>query len=466
MNRILLSIWLVLIWAVPPGTILAASLPLRVSGEITLKGENSLVGETLVEKDGTLILERGCRITAEEGSALNVQGKLYIKGSDHERVVIGRDGDGRWKGISFLAGSGGKITGLDLSRAMTGISVTAANVEISHSTVTDCGKGLHLVREGGTVVDDVGFIGNSTGIAVELKSRATINRSLFKKNDVGVAIASGGLPVITSNRFEGNGIGVQVYQRYPEGIRGNLFEGNRIGVRFYQNGPDTMVERNLFEDNTEAAILAVSFSSPRIINNMMRGGRFGVFANQFSSPTITNNVVKEMKEAIHLSKKNASEIRDNVISRSEVGIFLDFSSYPLLRNNFLDRNRTHIKLGRFQSSHWESSAGSKEYVIRTAAKFGSRNPKIVEAPVEFPDGVDATANSWGSATLDEMKAKGPHADISTLYDGYDLPEVTYEGFGKQKYRIDKIFYAPWLGARGAGTGLSGWKGKRGELHVP
>ncbi|GBE15333.1 MAG TPA: hypothetical protein ENH32_07290 [Proteobacteria bacterium] len=466
MNRVLVAIWLVLICAVPAGTALAGPIPGRVAGEITLNGENSLTGATVVAKTGTLILEKGCRITAMDGSGLTVQGRLYIRGTAHERVVIGPDGTGRWKGITFLAGSEGRLTGLDLSRAITGISVIAAEVEISHSTVTQCKKGMYLVREGSTAVDDVRFIGNGTGIAVELKSRGIINRSLFEKSDIGVAIASGGLPAITSNRFEKNKIGVQVSQRYPGGIQGNIFRGNGTGVRLYQNGPDTVVERNLFEDNSDAAILAVSFSSPRIINNMMSGGRFGVFANQFSSPIIKNNVLKGMKEAIHLNKKNVSEIRDNVISRSDVGIFLDFSSYPLLRNNFLDRNRIHIKLGRFQSSNWESSAGSREYVMRTAAKLGSRNPKLAEVPVKFPDGVDATGNSWSSATLDEMKAKGPNADISTLYDGYDLPEVTYEGFGEQKYRIDKIFYDPWLGGAGAGTGLSGWKGKKGELNVP
>ena len=62
-----------------------------------------------------------------------------------------------------------------------------------------------------------------------------------------------------------------------------------------------------------------------------------------------------------------------------------------------------------------------------------------------------------------MKSKGEAGEISSLYDGYDMPQVTYEGFGDESYRLDKIIYMPVLDTGPVSAGLLGWKGNADEL---
>ncbi len=443
-----------------------APLPASVGERLVVSGERLLSGDLTVKKGGTLILEKGCLIRAEEGAAMTILGTLEIRGVEEAPVVITGIGEGKWEGISFLSGSGGTITGLDLSGAKAGISIIAAKVDVSDSVISRNEKGVYLVREASAILHGIKFNGNRLGVAAEMKSTGTISRCTFRKNDIGIGVASGARPVISMNRFEENRLGIQVMQRYPESIRENMFENNDIAARLYQNGPDTVLERNIFVNNTTGAIMALSYSSPTIFNNRIESGRYGILANQFSSPTIRNNVIIGLEEGVHLNKKNSSTMTGNIISDSAVGLFLDFSSYPIIRENLFDGNRTNIKLGKFQSSHWEASAGSKKFVMQTASRLGSRNPKLGQGPEEFPESVDATGNAWDRDTMAQMEKNGDDANISTLYDGHDLPEVTYEGFGEQKYRLDRIMYKPWLEGPPPVAGLTGWKGRADELDLP
>ena len=194
----------------------------------------------------------------------------------------------------------------------------------------------------------------------------------------------------------------------------------------------------------------------------MSGGKYGIFANQFSSPIILDNRVQKMEEAVHLNKKNASRFEGNVLADSKVGMFIDFSSYPHIRDNLFTGNDLHIKLGKFQSSNWEARAGSKRMVMQTAAQAGSRNPRLAQGPEDFPEVVDAVDNWWDRKTVGEMKSEGEAAEISSLYDGNDMPQVTYEGFGEESYALDKILYWPVLEKDPVTAGLKGLKGRTGE----
>ena len=444
--------------AAPP-----TSLPETITGELVLTGLNLMEKSVTIAKEGVLILEAGARLQAAPDTVLTVHGTLRVDGTEDKPVEISSADGTRWKGITLLTGAMGTVKNGRISRAEKGISVLAARIEMDSVSVNGCETGIHLIREAAARIKGVRLTGNKVGLAAEMRSTGEISGCLFKDNSIGLGIASGAAPVVAGNRFTGNGLGVQVLQRYPGKIEGNIFEGNKIGVRLYQNGPDTVVEKNRFAGNSDAAVLAVSYTSPVIRNNYMTGGKYGIYANQFSSPVIENNVIRETEQAVHLNKKNISQVKGNVLADSGVGIFCDFSSYPLIRDNLFSGNGKHLMLGKFQSSNWESRAGSKNFVMETAARQGSRNPRLGQGPKTFPEAVDATGNWWDEKTLKEMTEKGEDADISTLYDGHDLPEVTYEGFGEETYRIDKILYLPALETEPETAGLRGWEGTADEL---
>ncbi len=438
-------------------------VPENITGELILTGQHLMEKSVTVAKDGVLVLKAGARLQAAPDTALNVQGILRIDGSEDKPVEISSADGAVWKGITMLTGAKGVITHGRILRAQKGISVLAARLDVSETTISGSETAIHLVREAVAEIKGVRFTDNKVGLAAEMRSTGQISGCLFEGNNVGLGIASGGTPTVKGNRFVGNGLGIQVLQRYPGKIEGNIFEGNKAGIRLYQNGPDTIVERNRFVNNTDAAVLALSYTSPVIRNNYMTAGKYGIYANQFSSPTIADNVIREMEEAVHLNKKNLSQIKGNVVADSGIGIFCDFSSYPLIRGNLFSGNGSHLKLGKFQSSNWESRAGSKNFVLETAVRQNSRNPRLGQGSMEFPEAVDATGNWWDKKTLREMTEKGADADISTLYDGHDLPEVTYEGFGEESYLLDKVIYLPALETEPEAAGLKGWKGTVDEL---
>ncbi len=473
MNRCVLKgvVFLVMVWLLPvtvhpvfgQDPVLQAPVPETITGELVLTGQHLMEKSVTVAKDGVLILEAGARIVVAPDTSLTVQGTFRVHGSKDKPVELSSPDGSVWKGITMLAGARGEITNGRILRAQKGISILAARLEISGTTISGSETAIHLVREAVAEIIGVRFTDNKVGLAAEMRSTGEISGCLFKDNNVGLGIASGGTPTVKGNRFVGNGLGIQVLQRYPGKIEGNIFEGNKAGIRLYQNGPDTIVERNRFVNNADAAVLALSYTSPVIRNNYMTAGKYGIYANQFSSPTIADNVIREMEEAVHLNKKNHSQIKGNVVADSGIGIFCDFSSYPLIRDNLFSGNGSHLKLGKFQSSNWESRAGSKNLVLETAARQNSRNPRLGQGPIEFPEAVDATGNWWDKQTLREMIEKGADADISTLYDGHDLPEVTYEGFGEESYRLDKVLYLPALETDPESAGLKGWKGTVDEL---
>jgi parallel beta-helix repeat protein len=439
------------------------TVPEEITGEMVLTEQHLMEKNVTVAKEGVLILEAGARLQAAPDTVLTVHGTLHVNGLEGNPVEISSADGTNWKGITLLTGAQGVVTNGRILRAKKGISVLAARIEIIETAIMGSETAIHLIREATAEIKRVRLTGNKVGLAAEMRSTGEISGSLFKDNNVGLGIASGATPVVKGNRFEGNGLGVQVLQRYSGKIEGNIFEGNKIGVRLYQNGPDTIVERNRFANNSEAAVLALSYTSPVIRNNYMTGGKYGIYANQFSSPFIVDNVIREMEQAVHLNKKNISQVKGNVVAGSGIGIFCDFSSYPLIRDNLFSDNGKHLMLGKFQSANWESRAGSKNFVLETATRLGSRNPRLGQGPKVFPEAVDATGNWWDEKTIKEMTEKGMDANISTLYDGHDLPEVTYEGFGEETYRLDKILYLPALETKPETAGLKGWAGTADEL---
>jgi parallel beta-helix repeat protein len=372
-------------------------------------------------------------------------------------------GEEPWQGIGIYNGGKGEIDHLELSGAKVGIAMIASEMAITASRISGAEKAIHLVKEATARMEGCIFKDNQVGLAVEMKSTGYLKNSALVKNQAGVGIASGGNIDILQSSFSGNKVGVSVLQRFPGKIAGNLFEDNQVGVRLEQNGPDTLIEKNVFVNSAEAAVQALSYTSPTIRNNRITGGRYGLVAHMFSKPAVLNNRFEKMDEAIHLNKKSSATVTGNIIARSKVGIFLDFSSYPDARDNRFEGNELHVKLGRFQSSHWEAAAGSKQIVMRTAAQAKSRNPQLAKESEKFPEAVILSGNWWDDKTRGEMDKSGVDGNVPGIYDGHDLPEVTYEGFGEEKYRLDKVVYLPILADAPEEVGLKGWQGGKDEL---
>ncbi|NIQ95422.1 MAG: hypothetical protein GWN87_15390 [Desulfuromonadales bacterium] len=102
-----------------------------------------------------------------------------------------------------------------------------------------------------------------------------------------------------------------------------------------------------------------------------------------------------------------------------------------------------VELGIYQSADWEKRSGSKPLMQKEAVARKSKNRMLSQAPTEFRDFVDVSGNWWGEATA-EMKEAGAGANLPFFHDRRDKEWVTYEGFGPDSYRIDRVVYHPWL----------------------
>ena len=78
-----------------------------------------------------------------------------------------------------------------------------------------------------------------------------------------------------------------------------------------------------------------------------------------------------------------------------------------------------------------------------AQQLNSRNPLIDRIPTDFPDRVEVFGNWWGEDTA-LLRQASAEANLDLFHDRLDQPTVTYEGYGDEAYRLDRVIFSPVL----------------------
>lgn len=415
------------------------------------EGEIVLAGPVSIGPEAVLTIAPGTRIRPAQPAALvSVQGRLVVQGTAERPVVFAHLAG--WQGIQlFEAPAGSHFGHVRFEGAETAISAIASVFSVSRSSFRNCGTAIQLLREATAAIEDSLFSDNRIGIDNQMKSKATISRNRFTKHqETAVIITHNSSGSITGNRFDNNHQGIGVIQKYPDRITGNTFLTNKTGIYCNQTQGTPLLRDNLFEKN-ENALINHSFSYPLVENNRFLSNETAIRNDQFGSPQVRRNLFKDNGTALFNNRKSNPQLENNRIENNQTALFCDYSSYPKVRgNNFLG-NAMAVKLGIYQSADWEKRSGSKGIMAKAAADRNSQNPLLPKAPTIFSDQVDVSGNWWGQETA-QLAQAGQEGNLPFFHDRLDQPEVSYQGFGPGKYRLDRIVFAPWLDREVAAAG--------------
>ncbi len=416
----------------------------RWSGDI-------VIGETVTVPAGvTLSIAPGTRIRVNKPEAtLVVSGALLARGSAEKPIIFTVPAG--WQGINFFESAEvSELAHVTIDGAATAISSIAAKFAVRSCSFSGNGTAIKLLRESYPLVEDSRFSNNDIAIDNEMKSIATVRRNRFTghKNSAIIASHNSSGPIV-DNLFEKNKQGIALLQKYPDRVENNRFIENGAAIFCNQTQTTPQISHNHFEKN-ENALINFSFSYPKIEDNRFLKNGTAVRNDQFSSPEISRNLFLGNQIAMSNDRKSNPRVEYNQFEQNELTFFLDHSSYPQIRNNNLIGNRMAVKLGIFQSADWEQRAGSKKIVQQRAMEQNSRNPLIDRAPTEFTDQVDISGNWWGDDTPKLQKATA-ETNLELFHDRFDQPTVTYEGYGSERYRLDRVAFKPLLEQPVAGT---------------
>ena len=165
--------------------------------------------------------------------------------------------------------------------------------------------------------------------------------------------------------------------------------------------------------------------------------------DQYGSPLLENNLFRGNQTALYNYRKSNPKVVRNQFEENQLALFCDFSSYPEVKQNNFVSNTMGVELGIYQSADWEKRSGSKAIMQREALARKSQNPLLAKAPTEFRDAVDVSDNWWGEQNALLAEA-GKDGNVAIFHDRRDQPKVTYEGYGPESYRLDRVHYTPWL----------------------
>jgi len=435
-ERYLAGLWLVLLAACPVGA-------KELKGEQVWHGQIELNEAHMVQEKSVLTVAAGTRVTVTSPAAkLNVRGRLLIQGTQTEPVVFVTPGD--WEGIEFMeAEPGSEIHWARFAGAKMALSSFGTDFTVRNSRFAGCEIAIKLFRESDPLIVDSEFVDNQIAIDNEMKSVPTIRNNRFSGHSkTAILAAHGSRGEISGNRFENNKQALGLLQKYQDVVVNNQFIGNEVGIYCNQTQNTPLIEGNLFDKNNQA-LVNFSFAYPAVRNNRFTGNETAMRNDQYGSAQIENNLFQSNVTALYNNRKSNPRVIANQFTDNELVMFCDYSSYPQVeRNNFIG-SKMAVKLGIYQSADWEKRSGSKTIMQREASERRSQNPLLAKVPTQFNDVVDVSGNYWGRQTQ-LLNAAGSDGNVEIFHDRRDQPEVTYEGYGPESYKLDRIRFAPWL----------------------
>lgn len=399
-----------------------------------IEGEKNFSGN--VELKGEYLIKAGAKVNLQSNTVVVFIGKVKFSGVAGRKVII----KGLPNSVIRFVQSEVEIRNAVIS-GLESIEFIESKVNIEGVQFKNNKVGIKVTRNSNAQFKSTILNNNEIGLAVELKSSCMVEDSKFEKNLAGVVLGQQGVCEIRKSNFNSNKTGIFVNRDGLLSLSGSKLNENERAVDIYQN-IGSSITGNIFSKN-QTAIFGEVFTQVNIEKNDFIENNTAVDFLQVVTGKIRNNIFKNNKTAILLEKKSSPDIRNNSFEENDVGVLCNFSSYPTItKNNFL-KNKLHIKLGEFQSADFENRTGSRAIQLKEVVeKQSRRSAQFNEKQKAIYSGeVFAKNNYWDENTIKEFKTK---ENISTIYDGFDLKEVTYEGYGNEKYAIDIVNYKPYL----------------------
>lgn len=399
-----------------------------------------LEGKIVIDKNsdysGDWEIREGTNIFIKSNVKCVFSGNVKIAGKKSKKVIINGEQN------SSLVFNGSRETVINYAdiSGMEAVEFSESNAKINNTDFSGNKLAVRFVKNTKALLSNCIFKNNEIGLVSELKSLVEINNASFLKNQKAVISSQAGLIKLKNSELKQNNIGCYINNDGQNFIQNNQFIDNEGAVILHQNSNTEISNNNFFKN--KVGIYAEIMSQPTILSNKFSDNDEAVKFVQFVGGAIRDNSFFNNNTAVFLEKKSNPLIRQNIFKSNVTAIFCDFSSYPTITlNDFLD-NKMHIKLGIYQSADFENRVGSLQLQINEAMTKETRRALDFNKQRKFFVGeVFAKKNYWDEKTIKEMETK---ENISTIYDGHDLPETKYEGYGDDKYKLDVVVFKPFL----------------------
>ncbi len=401
---------------------------------------NYLEGNIVIDKNsnysGDWEIKEGTKILIKSNIRCVFSGNVKVTGKKARRVIIGGEQNSSlvFNGSRDVAINYADISGMEV------VEFSESNARISNTDFSGNKLAVRFVKNTKALLSNCVFKNNEIALVSELKSLVEIDNISFLKNQKAVIASQAGLIKLKNSEFKKNNIGCYINNDGQNFILNNQFIDNEAAIVLHQNSNTEIYGNNFFKN--KVGIYAEIMSRPLILNNKFSDNGTAVKFVQFVDGAIRENSFFNNDTAVFLEKKSNPLIRQNTFKNSSTAVFCDFSSYPIITlNDFLD-NKLHIKLGIYQSADFENRVGSIQIQLNEAmAKETRRTLDFNKQRKFFVGELFAKKNYWDEKTIKEMETK---ENVSTIYDGHDLPETKYEGYGEDKYKLDVVIFKPFL----------------------
>lgn len=397
-----------------------------------LEGKVKITGKK--EYKGKWLVKPGTEIILEADAVCGFSGEVRFNGTKGKPITVKGNNGG-----VMLFEKCPDVTIKHLKLINTGgMEFSESAVNISKSSFSKNKVALKVSRSSTAVLENIVSTDNEIGIVSELKAHCVINNSTVSKNNVGIAVSQLGVVEVKGGVAAENMNGIVIHQDGAGRITGVKISKNDVGVVFHRN-EGSIISGGVFSKN-KIGIYGEVYSNLNLSDSVFSDNETGIKLIQFCGGKIRGNSFEKNGAAVYLEKKSSPDVRHNTFKGNKTAVFCDFSSYPIITlNNFTD-NDYHVKLGIYQSADFENSAGS--YMIQMQEVVSKQSRKTTDFKAKrYVGEVFAKKNYWDEKTIAEME-KGDN--VTAIYDGNDMDEVKYEGYGEDKYKVDKVVFRPYL----------------------
>lgn len=396
-------------------------------GKVVVDGKKEITEAVVIKSGVQIILKKDAELIFKNNveSQTGKKGEIKITGTENNNITFEKSAVNisnlsleNIDVLQFLE-SNINVKKIKIAKAKVAFKVSKSTTgSVDDITIKDSEIGFVTELKAKVFVNNGNFYDNKTAFIADQAGVADVRNSNFYKNNIAIGVnLDGGIRIYNSNIYDNEG-GIVFTKHIGSIINENSFRNNKVAI-YAEYMTNINIEKNQFNKNDTA----IKFY--QLVNGRIRGNNF-----------VKNN------NAISLEKKTNPDIRYNTFTENKVGVFCDFSSYPVITlNNFLN-NELHIKLGKYQSADFENTTSSyltqmQEMLTQQSKRLspGEQKRKI------YAGEVFAKKNYWDEKTRKEIDSV---ENVSTIYDGYDMKEVAYEGFGDHKYKIDVVALKPYL----------------------
>lgn len=407
---------------------------------VTFASANYMEGKVVIEKDtnfnGNWVIKEGTTLIIKEKVNCVFRGGVKFNGKKNSPITIYAD---KSSNIIFEKCNDVILKYVKVS-GVSKLEFNESSGMVENCDLDTCNIGFKAAKNSKITITKCSIKHCEIGFISELKATAELNDVNFTDNNKAVIASQSGSIDLKNSVLRSNKVGFYVNNDAHIRVKNCNFQENEAGIILHQN-EGALITESIFSKNKVAAYAEV-MTTLTILNNTFTENKEGVKLVQFVGGSLKGNTFQNNDTAIYLEKKSSPDIRLNTLKGNKVGIFCDFSSYPVITLNNFFANNLHIKLGIYQSSDFENRVGSLQIQIEEAnAKKTKRILDFNKQKKLYIGEVFAKKNYWDERTLKEMET---YENISSIYDGHDLPSVKYDGYGEEQYLLDYVVFKPFL----------------------